>query len=108
MVQDAVNGDSGARGAAFKQSISKQSIRESANFLVNIPMVCKASYARPDVPGVVANEGFYRLSLFTGPQRAGLTRGGTALFRLLKPNAALHSCGADVCDDCITAAEVQH
>ena len=78
VLQDAVN-DSGARGAAFKQSIM-----ESANFLVNIPMVCKA---RPDVLGVVANEEFDRLSLFTGPQRAGLTRGQIALRRLLKLNA---------------------
>lgn len=81
-LQDAVKDDSRARGAALKQSI-----KESANFLANTPTVCKASYVHPDVQDAFTDEDFDPTSLFTGPQRAGLTRGETALLRLLKLNA---------------------
>ena len=66
----------------------KHSIKESARFLANTPTVCKASYVHPDIQDVFGDEAFDPTPLFTGPQRAGLTRGETALLRLLKQKAA--------------------
>ena len=70
-----------------RSSALKQSITESARFLANTPTVCKASYVHPDVQDAFNDEAFDPTSLFTGPQRAGLTRGETALLRLLKQKA---------------------
>ncbi len=81
-LQEAAKDDAKARAAALKQSIA-----ESANFLANTPTVCKASYVHPDVQDAFTDDGFDATSLFTGSQRAGLTRGETALLRLLKLNA---------------------
>jgi len=81
-MQEACKADKKARLGTLKQSI-----KESAKFLANTPTVCKASYVHPDVQDVFTNEAFDATSLFTGPQRAGLTRGETALLRLLKLNA---------------------
>lgn len=81
-LQDVAKDDKKARGAALKQSI-----KESARFLANTPTVCKASYVHPDVQDVFLDDAFDPTSLFTGPQRAGLTRGETALLRLLKQKA---------------------
>lgn len=78
-LKDVTKDDKKARAAALKQSI-----RESARFLANTPTVCKASYVHPDVQDVFTDDAFDPTSLFTGPQRAGLTRGETALLRLLK------------------------
>jgi hypothetical protein len=49
--------------------------------------VCKASYVHPEVQDAFGDEEFDPTSLFTGPQRARLTRGETALLRLLKQKA---------------------
>lgn len=81
-LQDVVKDDQKGRSSALKQSI-----KESARFLANTPTVCKASYVHPDVQGAFNDEAFDPTSLFTGPQRAGLTRGETALLRLLKQKA---------------------
>ena len=78
-LQDVAKDDKKARGAALKQSVM-----ESASFLANTPTVCKASYVHPDVQDAFTDDAFDPTSLFTGPQRAGLTRGETALLRLLK------------------------
>jgi DNA topoisomerase-1 len=66
----------------------KHSIKESARFLANTPTVCKASYVHPDIQDAFGDEAFDPMPLFTGPPRAGLTRGETALLRLLKQKAA--------------------
>lgn len=71
-----------------RQDRLKHSIKESARFLANTPTVCKASYVHPDIQDVFGDEAFDPTPLFTGPQRAGLTRGETALLRLLKQKAA--------------------
>lgn len=81
-LQDVAKEDKKVRIEALKQSI-----KESARFLANTPTVCKASYVHPDVQDAFTNDAFDASSLFTGPQRAGLTRGETALLRLLKLNA---------------------
>ena len=65
----------------------KQSITESARFLANTPTVCRATYVHPDVQEAFMDERFDPTSLFTGPPRAGLTRGEAALLRLLKQKA---------------------
>ncbi len=81
-LQDVVKGDKKTRSAALQQSI-----KESARFLANTPTVCKASYVHPDVQDAFTDEDFDATGLFTGPQRAGLTRGETGLLRLLKQKA---------------------
>lgn len=81
-LQDIGKGDRKPRLAALKQSI-----KESASFLANTPTVCKTSYVHPDVQDAFEDETFDPAPLFTGPQRAGLTRGETALLRLLKQKA---------------------
>jgi len=65
----------------------KQSIKESARFLANTPTVAKGSYVHPLVQAAFTDEQFDPAPLFTGPQRAGLSRGETALVRLLKREA---------------------
>jgi DNA topoisomerase I len=65
----------------------KQSIRESARFLANTPTVAKGSYVHPLVQDAFTDVTFDPAPLFTGPVRAGLTRGETALVRLLKREA---------------------
>lgn len=79
--------DAGKLDAKTRFTTLKQSIIESARFLANTPTVCKASYVHPDVQGAFTDETFDPASLFIGPQRAGLTRGETALLRLLKQKA---------------------
>lgn len=81
-LQDVARDDNRARSSALKQSI-----QESARFLANTPTVCKASYVHPDVQDAFTDETFNPTSLFTGPQRARLTRRETALLRLLKQKA---------------------
>ncbi len=81
-LQDVARDDKRARRSALKQSI-----QESARFLANTPTVCKASYVHPDVQDAFTDETFNPTSLFTGPQRARLTRRETALLRLLKQKA---------------------
>lgn len=81
-MQEAAKADKKARSDALKHSI-----KESARFLANTPTVCKASYVHPAVQAAFTDEAFDATPLFTGPQRAGLTRGETALLRLLKLNA---------------------
>lgn len=81
-LQDVAKDDARKRKEALKHSI-----KESARFLANTPTVCKASYVHPDVQDAFGDEDFDPASLFTGPQRAGLTRGETALLRLLKQKA---------------------
>jgi DNA topoisomerase I len=65
----------------------KQSIKESARFLANTPTVARGSYVHPLVQAAFTDEQFDPSPLFTGPQRAGLNRGETALVRLLKREA---------------------
>jgi len=49
--------------------------------------VARASYVHPLVQDAFMDKAFDPAPLFTGPQRAGLTRGETALLRLLKRKA---------------------
>jgi DNA topoisomerase IB len=49
--------------------------------------VARTSYVHPLVQDAFMDEAFDPAPLFTGPQRAGLTRGETALLRLLKRKA---------------------
>lgn len=81
-LQDATKAD-----AKTRKGLLKHSIKESARFLANTPTVCKASYVHPEVQDAFGDKEFDPTSLFTGPQRAGLTRGETALLRLLKQKA---------------------
>lgn len=81
-LQDLPKDNITARNAALKQSI-----KESANFLANTPTVARASYVHPLVQAAFADAEFDATPLFTGPQRAGLNRGETALLRLLKREA---------------------
>lgn len=81
-LQDAVKADAKAR-----RELLKHSINESARFLANTPTVCKASYVHPDVQDAFGDEAFDPAPLFVGSQRAGLTRGETALLRLLEQRA---------------------
>lgn len=81
-LQEVVKEDMGKRSAALRQSI-----KESASFLANTPTVARASYVHPLVQDAFMDEAFDPAPLFTGPQRAGLTRGETALLRLLKRKA---------------------
>jgi DNA topoisomerase I len=69
---------------AARKAMLKQSIAQSANFLQNTPTVARASYVHPAVQAAFTDVTFDPTPLFTGPQRAGLTRGETALLRLLK------------------------
>ena len=69
-----------------RKAVLKQSIERSANFLQNTPAVARGSYVHPLVQEAFV-EDHADASLFTGPQRAGLTRGETALLRLLKHQA---------------------
>jgi DNA topoisomerase-1 len=73
--------------AAARKEALRQSIRSSANFLQNTPTVARKSYVHPLVQSAFTDETFDHASLFTGPQRAGLTRGETALLRLLRREA---------------------
>jgi DNA topoisomerase-1 len=81
-LQDLPKDNITARNTALKQSI-----RESANFLSNTPTVARSSYVHPLVQAVFADAAFDAAPLFTGPLRAGLNRGETALLRLLKREA---------------------
>jgi DNA topoisomerase-1 len=71
-----------------RKDVLKQSIKESARFLANTPTVAKGSYVHPLVQAAFTDEKFDPAPLFTGPARAGLTRGETALMRLLKREAS--------------------
>ncbi|MFT3724361.1 MAG: hypothetical protein QM773_12315 [Hyphomonadaceae bacterium] len=82
-LQDVAKSDMKARMDRLKHSI-----KESARFLANTPTVCKASYVHPDIQDAFGDKAIDSALLFTGPQRAGLTRGETALLRLLKQKAA--------------------
>jgi DNA topoisomerase I len=68
-------------------ALLKQSIVEASGFLANTPTVCKSSYVHPDVQDAFEDNTFDPAPLFSGPPRAGLTRGETALLRLLERNA---------------------
>jgi DNA topoisomerase-1 len=68
-------------------AVLKQAIKEASEFLANTPTVCKASYVHPDVQDAFADDSFDQAALFSGPPRAGLTRGETALLRLISQNA---------------------
>jgi DNA topoisomerase-1 len=59
-------------------------IQEASQFLANTPTVCKASYVHPDVQEAFEDDDFDVTSLFSGQPRTGLTRGETALLRLLE------------------------
>jgi DNA topoisomerase I len=72
---------------AKRRDALKQSIKASARFLANTPTVARGSYVHPLVQDAFTDETFDPAPLFTGPQRAGLTRGETALVRLLKREA---------------------
>ncbi|HEX5766368.1 MAG TPA: hypothetical protein VFY27_12425 [Woeseiaceae bacterium] len=78
-LQDITSTDLTAR----KQSL-KHSIAESASFLQNTPTVARSSYVHPIVQAAFTDVTFEPAPLFTGQVRAGLTRGETALLRLLK------------------------
>jgi DNA topoisomerase-1 len=73
--------------AAARKAALQQSIRSSASFLQNTPTVARKSYVHPLVQNAFTDETFDHVSLFSGPQRAGLTRGETALLRLLRREA---------------------
>src|SRR5262249_9985706 len=75
------------KAPAERRQALKHSIKESARFLANTPTVAKGSYVHPLVQTAFTDEAFDPAPLFTGPQRAGLTRGETALLRLLKRKA---------------------
>lgn len=79
--QDVAGTDLLARKAALKQSIET-----SANFLQNTPTVARGSSVHPLVQEAFVEEEV-AAALSTGPQRAGLTRGETALLRLLTREA---------------------
>ena len=64
-------------------AVLRHAIREASDFLANTPTVCKASYVHPDVQDAFADDGFDATPLFSGQPRSGLTRGETALMRLL-------------------------
>jgi DNA topoisomerase-1 len=81
-LQDLPRDDEAARSAALKQSINA-----SASFLANTPTVARSSYVHPLVQEAFTDATFDPVPLFTGPQRAGLTRDETALLRLLKRKA---------------------
>jgi DNA topoisomerase IB len=72
---------------AVRRAALKQSIRESASFPANTPTVARGRYAHPLVHEAFTGEAFDPARLFAGPQRKGLTRGETALLRLLKRKA---------------------
>lgn len=65
-------------------ALLRQAIREASEFLANTPTVCKASYVHPNVQDAFADDAPETASLFAGPPRAGLTRGETALLRILE------------------------
>jgi DNA topoisomerase-1 len=77
-------GDDAARAALLKQSI-----KATASFLTNTPAVARGSYVHPLVQAAFTDTTLDPASLFTGPQRAGLNRGETALLRLLKRKAEM-------------------
>jgi hypothetical protein len=52
-----------------------------------MPTVARGSYVHPLVQDAFMDEAFDPAPRFAGPQRAGLTRGETALLRLLKHKA---------------------
>ena len=69
-------------------AVLRQAIREASEFLANTPTVCKASYVHPAVQDAFADDGFDPTPLFAGQSRAGLTRGETALLRMLERGAS--------------------
>lgn len=79
--------DVGAADITARKLALKQSIAASASFLQNTPTVARGSYVHPIVQAAFTDVTFDSASLFTGPQRAGLTRGETALLRLLEREA---------------------
>lgn len=68
-------------------AVLRQAIKEASEFLANTPTVCKASYVHPDVQHAFADPDFDATPLFSGQPRAGLTRGETALMRLIGQKA---------------------
>lgn len=76
--------DAGKADARPRRAILGQAIKEASEFLANTPTVCKASYVHADVQDAFENEDFDAAPLFSGPPRAGLTRGETALMRLVE------------------------
>ena len=80
----------------------KQSIERSANFRQNAPVVARSGYVRRLVQEAFV-EDEVDASLFAGPQRAGLTRGETALLQLLKRQADTpHACPIKAQGVCVT------
>ncbi len=73
--------------AGGRRDALKQSIRSSAKFPANTPTLAGRSYVHPLVQTAFVDDTFDPAPLFTGPQRAGLTRGETALRRMLKRKA---------------------
>ncbi len=65
-------------------AVLRQAIKEASEFLANTPTVCKASYVHPTVREAFEDDGFDTAPLFGGSPRAGLSRGETALVRLLE------------------------
>lgn len=79
--------EAGGREQKPRLAVLRTAIHEAAAFLANTPTVCKASYVHPDVQEAFATETFDPAPLFSGHERAGLTRGETALMRLLEQEA---------------------
>jgi DNA topoisomerase-1 len=65
-------------------ALLRQSIREASEFLANTATVCKASYVHPLVQDAFAEDKLDPAPLFAGSPRSGLSRGETALMRLLE------------------------
>lgn len=68
-------------------ALLRQAIRDASEFLANTPTVCKGSYVHPVVQEAFADEALDPAPLFAGSARAGLSRGETALMRLLERDA---------------------
>jgi DNA topoisomerase-1 len=80
--------DAGKEGSPPRLAVLWQAIREASEFLANTPAVCKSSYVHPHVQDAFGDEGFDATPLFAGSPRGGLTRGETALLRLVELKAA--------------------
>jgi DNA topoisomerase-1 len=75
--------DAGKDAKTPRLAVLRQAIRQASEFLANTPTVCKSSYVHPDVQDAFADDDFDATPLFSGQPRAGLTRGETALMRLV-------------------------
>jgi DNA topoisomerase-1 len=75
--------DAGKDEKTPRLAVLRQAIRQASEFLANTPTVCKSSYVHPDVQDAFADDDFDATPLFSGQPRAGLTRGETALMRLV-------------------------